>query len=236
MSVPKSKRDECPVTFIQPTVSAKGAPAFRVEDTGNFVIGRGVGRNAGVKGNEHQRTFARGVASADCALAPRRPLLAPNKVETTKSFVVGRVSIRTAGVRINERQGTFVRAAAGADVAPACHRPWPALNDGETTKKPVVGRVPARGNGIGGNECWRTFVQAIASAERAPAPRCPSLALENVELTMKELVVGRLGVRARGTDDRKNERQETFVHVVAGATGAPARCRPPRKSNSIEKC
>jgi hypothetical protein len=50
MSVPKFERDECPVTSIQPAAGAIGVPAFHVEDTGNFVIGQGVGKKTGVRG------------------------------------------------------------------------------------------------------------------------------------------------------------------------------------------
>jgi hypothetical protein len=96
------KRNECPEVSIQSAAGARSPSAFYVEQMKNLVIGQGVGRNGGVKGNEHQQTFARGVASADCMPAPGCPLPESDNVEETRQLVVGRASVkRPASGRTN---------------------------------------------------------------------------------------------------------------------------------------
>jgi hypothetical protein len=58
------------------------------------------------------------------------------------------------------------------------------------------------------------------------------LVLNGIEKT-KGFIVGR--VQAMGTDDRRNKHQETFVHVVAGAKGAPARHHFLRTLKSVDE-
>jgi hypothetical protein len=57
-------------------------------------------------------------------------------------------------------------------------------------------------------------------------------ALNDVGLT-RELVNGR--VSARRNSDWRSKRQETFIHSVAGAIGAPARRRPLQTSENVEE-
>jgi hypothetical protein len=82
---PNIKRNECPEAFARSVVGARGTPASHAEDVKNLVIGQGVGRNAGVEGNEHQQMFARDVASADYAQALRCPLPESKSIEETYS-------------------------------------------------------------------------------------------------------------------------------------------------------
>jgi hypothetical protein len=135
-------------TFMQSATGAISTPAVRVKETKDLVVGQGVRRNAGAKGNKCQQMFAQGVASADCVPEPCRPLLEPNSVEETRHSAVGQVPTRGDGIRMNECQGTFVHTVAGASKAPALRRPSLEMDNIEW-RKLVVEQVP-----VGGTNVW----------------------------------------------------------------------------------
>jgi hypothetical protein len=92
------------------------------ETTKKPVIGQVPERGNSVGENEHRGTFVQATASAECAPAPRRPLLASENVELMRKLIVGQVSMRRNGDNRNEHQETFIHTVAGAKVAPACCR------------------------------------------------------------------------------------------------------------------
>jgi hypothetical protein len=74
-------------------------------------------------------------------------------------------------------------------------------------------------------------MRSRTGGENARARRC-SLPVSNDVENMKRLVVGRVSARRNG--DSRNERQETFVHTVAGADKVPAHHRPSPELHNVE--
>jgi hypothetical protein len=232
---------------VENTAHQEDAP--HVNKRKGLVIGRGIANETSITKDERQETFIQAVVCENDAPVPNgkrnecpeastqsaaSARSAPAfHVEQVKNFVIGQGVGRNNGIEGNERQQTFARDVASADCTLVPCHPLPESNNVERKIQLIVGRASVNETGVKGNEHLLMFAQDIASAENALACRPSPPTLHNDAKLMRELVIGRASTR--GSGNRRNERQRMSIHTVAGAIGAPARCRSLRMSNNLEE-